>query len=246
VISAAVDARLGGVEWAVGRGQALELAGAKREVAEVRRRCEDAGLVICGLSAQDSVLALDSPFAGLVSLAAELGAPHVRILAPPYRGGDPDRAMHELSEALERGVAIAAAAGIVLLIEAVPGSVLACTALARRLLSAHPTDRVGAVYDPASMIIEGHLAPALAIGLLGPYLRLVHVKNVGWTRRRDGSWHPAHVRLDTGLVDWAIVFASLRAAGYQGWLTIDHLPRRPSPAALREETERVRKLAATS
>jgi sugar phosphate isomerase/epimerase len=243
VISAAVEAGLHAIEWSVGRGQALELESGVALARELRRRCEAVGVTICGLSANDAVLASGAPFARLLELAGELGAPQLRIMAPQTRRDALSVEMERLAEALRRAAELARAERVVLVVEPVPGSALSCTSLTRRLVAEHRAEDVGVVYDPGSMIVEGHLAPPLVTSILGGYLRHVHVKNMGWRRRRDGHWHAVRARLDQGQVDWPIVFSALRHAGYPGWLAIDHLPGPSTALALRREAQRARNLA---
>jgi sugar phosphate isomerase/epimerase len=69
----------------------------------------------------------------------------------------------------------------------------------------------------------------------------VHVKNVAW-HRRGGAWSWSHAALDSGLVDWAVVLAALRRAGYAGRLSLDHLGGRPTLALLRREVELLERL----
>jgi sugar phosphate isomerase/epimerase len=165
------------------------------------------------------------PFA---ALAAELGAPHVRVFAPELR--DRGRARRGLETAAE----IAAAHGVAVLVETAPGTTTPSTAQARALVEGLPPERVGVLYDPGNMVIEGHVDPRLALAELGPYLHHVHVKNIAW-RRLNGVWRWRHAPLDAGLLDWPEILSALHRAGYRGRLSLDHLAGRPSPATLRRE-----------
>jgi sugar phosphate isomerase/epimerase len=175
------------------------------------------------------------PFA---ALAAELDAPHVRVFAPGFRADAGERAR----EGMARAVEIGREYGVIILVETAPATIAPSTAQARALVEGLPPDRVGVLYDPGNMVVEGHVEPRLAVGELGPYLRHVHVKNVAW-HRRNGSWNWRHAPLAAGMLNWVAILASLRRVGYAGRLSLDHLGGRPSTAILRREVETLRALA---
>jgi hexulose-6-phosphate isomerase len=54
--------------------------------------------------------------------------------------------------------------------------------------------------------------------VLGNHIRRVHVK--GFNINAGPTW-PGFVRLLDGTIDWPAVMASLRAIGYDGWVTIE-------------------------
>ena len=78
LVRAAVALGLPGVEWGAGPDQAIM---DRRSGSTARALCAEAGLELCGLSAQDPEATLGAPrkAAGYVRLALELGAPHVRV-----------------------------------------------------------------------------------------------------------------------------------------------------------------------
>ncbi len=78
----------------------------------------------------------------------------------------------------------------------------------------HP--RVGAYFDAGNHAAYGwphHWPP-----VLGDLIRRVHVK--GFNTNAGATW-PGFVRLLDGTIDWPAVMASLRAIGYDGWVTIE-------------------------
>jgi sugar phosphate isomerase/epimerase len=224
VARAALDAGLTAVEWGAGPGQAVE---SPRRAAQSLRSL---GVVAAGVCVQGGVASLTAPsrLRPYAALAAELGAPHVRVFAPALRNRE--RALDGLAAAAE----IARDEGVALLIETAPDTIVPSTSQARALVDGFPPELVGVLYDPGNMVIEGHVNPPLAIAELGPYLRHVHVKNVAWRRER-GTWRWRHAALDTGLLDWDAIRAALRQAGYTGRLSLDHLGGTPSLATLRRE-----------
>ena len=221
------------VEWGVGPGQALE---SPRAAARALRHVdvEAAGICVQGGAATLTAPARLQAFA---ALAEELGAPHVRVFAPPYRPG----AREQARDRLARAAHVTSAHGVALLVETSPGTLAPSTAQARALVDGFPPDRVAVLYDPGNMAIEGHVEPRLAVDELGPYLRHVHVKNIAW-RRSDGVWRWRHTGLAAGLLDWADIISALDHAGYTGRLSLDHLGGRATLGLLRREVEVLRAL----
>jgi sugar phosphate isomerase/epimerase len=243
VIEAARESDVAGVEWAIGSGEAIA-ADADGLIAEVAAGCRDAGIAVCGACLQGPHGTLHEPGAidRIVELAAGLGAPHLRIMPLPYRGGPVGDELATLGALLERVVEGAAQRGIRVLVEPAAGSIAPSPELVRRVIEPHPPDMVGAVYDPGSLIAEGHLAPGLAVATLGRYLQHVHVKNVSWDRSHSNGWRLRYASLDAGLVDWRVVSAVLADASYEGWMVIDHLPGAATRAELRDQVALAREL----
>jgi sugar phosphate isomerase/epimerase len=233
VVDAARAVGVGAVEWGIGPGEALE---SPRAAARALRSIgvEPGGICVQGGAASLTAPARIEPFA---ALAAEVGAPHVRVFAPAYRSAARDRARDGLTLAAE----LAAAYGVSLLLETSPGTIAPSTAQARALVDGLPPEHVGVLYDPGNMAIEGHVDPALAVDELGPYLHHVHVKNIAW-RRRAGTWSWQHAGLDAGFLEWRDVLSAIRHARYTGKLSLDHLGGRPSLALLRREVAFLRSL----
>jgi sugar phosphate isomerase/epimerase len=235
VVDVAMSLGLSAVEWASGRGQAIERTDTGPRVREL---CERAGLLSGGLAVQDPGVTLATPAraARHVALAAALGAPHVRLLAPTYQGGSLAREQQRARAGLARLIELAAPEGVAVLVETSPTTLAPAPDLAVALVEGQPPERAGVLYDPGNMIIEGHLAPAVAIARLGPYLRHVHVKNIAWARHRD-VWRWRHAGLASGILDWRSIVHELTAARYRGLFSIDHLGGEASARKLRSESD---------
>jgi sugar phosphate isomerase/epimerase len=247
VVELAGEAGVRGVEWAVGPAQAVAHS-ADGVVSRLRERCARADLRICGLCIQDQGVLMERPneVAALMDLAAALGAPHVRVMPPPYAGGELSRELDALQEPVRMVVDAAERTGVRVLLEPAAGSVAPSPELVRRLVERHSPDVVGVVYDPASMWIEGHLAPELTVSAFGRYLQHVHVKNLRWRRSVRDGWHVRYTQLDAGLVDWPAVLEALDAATYDGWFALDHLPGRADADELRRQIEATRSILSSS
>jgi sugar phosphate isomerase/epimerase len=241
VLAAAGELGLGAVEWGVGPGQAISDPG---DAANVAARCRAAGVRSIGVSVQDPAVRLTGAVratAAQVALASELGAGYVRLFAEPHRGGGLSAQQWRHHRALDRLVERAAPAGVRVVVETSPDTLAASPELAMALVSHQPPTRAGVLFDPGNMVIEGDLGPGLAVAVLGRHLAHVHVKNIRWARA-DGSWRWRYASLDDGRVRWAEVIERLRHARYGGWYSLDHLPGRPTLAALRHESSRLAEL----
>jgi sugar phosphate isomerase/epimerase/peptidoglycan/xylan/chitin deacetylase (PgdA/CDA1 family) len=222
VCAQAAGAGLSGVEWAASPGDDLLTSAA--QAAELGRLAATHGLAVCGLSAQDPGAASGpaGDFERLLELAGAMGAPQLCVFAPPYAGGDVADELLQFADQLAELASLAAGAGVRLLVEMAPGTLAPGPDWFRRIAASVPPELVGAVYDPGSMVIEGSLAPSLAIAALGPYLQHAHVKDMV-PRRAGATWGWAAARPGAGLVSWPDVLTALATAGYGGWLVIDQL-----------------------
>jgi sugar phosphate isomerase/epimerase len=93
--------------------------------------------------------------------------------------------------------------------------------LAYLLLKPFDPARVGVIYDPANMIVEGREDWRLGLDLIGNYLGHVHVKNTAWYR--DAGWAWRWEELDAGIVEWEEMLRNLSARGYAGYLSNENL-----------------------
>jgi sugar phosphate isomerase/epimerase len=232
--------RFGAIEWGAGPHEALERG---RDAAAVTELCAAAGLAISGLSVQDHDVTVATPrrAAPYVRMASALGARFIRLFAPPYRGGSLAREQGKARAGLDAVVDRAATDGIVVLIETSPGTLAPTPGLAAALVEHRTPKHAGVLFDPGNTVIEGYLAPALAVARLGPHLHHMHVKNIVW-RKVSGAWAWQYAPLTGGMLVWSEILAALAVAGYRGGFSIDHLSGTPTPERLRTETQRLRAL----
>jgi sugar phosphate isomerase/epimerase len=230
------------VEWGVGPDQAVESASSARTL---RQLCDVAGLSCCGVSVQRPDVTLGTPrrAAPYVRLAAELGAPFLRLFAPPCQSGGFARAQRRARAGVDALVATSAGTGVAVLVETSPATLAPSPELAATLVEHHPPSHAGVLYDPGNTVIEGFLEPRLAMARLGAHLRHVHVKNIAWSQR-GRRWRWSYAALSEGQVDWRETFAVLAAGRYRGRFSIDHLPGAPLRRLLESETETLRRLLA--
>lgn len=247
VCDAASAVHLEGVEWAFGPAEVLRPDDAERVAPEVLRAVAERGLRVCGLAAQAATLLCHAggDAGRAVELAATLGAPHLRVFAPPYAGGDVTTELAALRSTLAAVAAHARAAGVRLLVELSPGTLLPGPAWFLLVADGLDETSVGVVYDPGSMLMEGHVRPSLTVAALGRRVGHVHVKDVA-PRREPSGWRWGHVPLGEGMVPWTEVRQALAGVGFGGWLVVDHLGGEPTAAQLRADVAALRDLLDSS
>jgi len=163
--------------------------------------------------------------------ADRLGAKGVRVsLGPPLDG---TRSYWEVLAEAQRGVeALVKAIRPFLakaLLEIHFRTAIASPSLAYLLLKPFDPARVGVIYDPANMIIEGREDWRLGLDVIGDFLAHVHVKNTAWYREKGWAWR--WEELATGIVDWGEMIRILSAHGYAGYLSNENLSRVVLPGA---------------
>jgi len=243
VCELAAGTGLAGVEWAIGGGRGAGRWPSAAQAARLGRLAAGHGLAVCGLSAQDGQSA--GGFGRLVELAGAMGAPQLRVLAPPYAGGELSGQLRAFASQLAEAAGLARAAGVRLVVQLAPGTLAPGPEWFLRIAAGLPPGHIGAVYDPGSMLVEGHVEARLAIAALGPYLQHVHVHD-RVPRHAAAGWEWACTRLGDGLVCWPGVLAALAAAGYDGWLVLDRLSEPAGPARLAGDLAALGRLAAAA
>jgi len=215
--------------------------------ARLRSAAAGHGLAVCGLSARPGHAAGQwaAGFERLVELAQAAGAPRLRLLAPPYAGGDLPGQQRALAGQLAERAGLARAAGLRLLVQLAPGTLAPGPEWFLRIGAGLPPGDVGAGYDPGSLLEGGPAGARLAIAALGPYLQYVYVHD-RVPRRGAAGWEWACTRPGDGLVCWPGVLAALAAAGYEGWLVISRLSEPAGPARLAGDVAALARLSAAA
>lgn len=231
---AAAEAGYAGIEWRVSaeaadpqapahflRNNRCTLRPERDDVRRARRLCDRAGLAVIGLNG--SVRAGDlRGVEQLMGLAAEAGAPRIRLWAPSTADGG-------FHESLDRAVAffgeVAALAdrfGVQALLEMHQRTICPSAALAKQVVAGLPAHLVGVIYDPGNTVVEGSEDPRLALAILGEHLAHVHLKNAAHERAGDGGpWRHRWTPMDDGVLDVPAILRLLDGAGYRGWVSVE-------------------------
>jgi sugar phosphate isomerase/epimerase len=117
----------------------------------------------------------------------------------------------------------AQAAGVTLTVEQHGGTYFSSAGQILDMYRGVGNDHTGIVYDPGNCFSEGYERPRVQVEMLAGLIKAVHVKNY-MTVAGEGAQEtlPCEARrLDQGLLDWADLVARLRAAGFDGYLTLE-------------------------
>ncbi|MDD5305190.1 MAG: sugar phosphate isomerase/epimerase [Elusimicrobia bacterium] len=207
------------------------------------------GVEICALG---TYVNLRDPagFDAIAASAVELGARMVRVNLPWYDGREPYDALLELATAgLETVEASAKRHGVKAVLEIHHGSIAPSASAARRLLEGFDPEAAGAILDPGNMVHEGFESWAKGMDILGPYLAHVHVKNATWVLKDKPAggpfvWEPRTARLREGHANWRAILTALRAAGYEGWYSIEDFADMQTREKLEDDLAFLKALAA--
>lgn len=176
--------------------------------------------VLAGYASASDVVAARK----LAWTAREVGAGMVRLWVDrPERGRIGPQFIAQ--RAAWREVArIAAGEGVRFVMETHDGTLATGPSAALRLLDGIDSLHVGVVYDIANTVREGSEALETALGLLGPYLAHVQVKDV-WHRSGGTNWDgtaTGFAPLGQGTLRWPAIIGTLDACGYHGWLSLEN------------------------
>lgn len=172
----------------------------------------------------------------MMEVAGILGATSMRVNSLGYDG---TRTYPELFEEairhFERVQELSEKHGVRALIETHPGNITPSASLAHRLVASFSPERVGVIHDAGNMVHEGYENYQLALELLGPYLGHVHIKNARWASRPgeapvEALWKHESSPMRDGCVDFVFLVRSLKAVGYDGWLSFEDFSSEKSQA----------------
>jgi len=198
----------------------------EQEVPEIRRLCRAAGLKMPSLAAYAGCWEPDK-YKPAIEAAAALGAPLVRIGVPRYDKSVGWKKLYAKAvKDYAKVVAYARRFEVKPVIEIHMGIITASAAAAAQFCSNFSPREVGIIYDPGNMVYEGYEQYQMGLEMLGGYLAHVHVKNSRWEvtgATRDGAvvWKPTFAAMKNGCVDFEDLLRSLKAVGYDGWLSFE-------------------------
>lgn len=232
-----------GIEWRVvdqpladppaffaGNRAVYPQTGINDHVGEIARLTASAGLGYAGISG-NAAMADDEAVEQTLAATAALGARQIRITVPKTQPGVSYEAQFaETRRHAARVTEQALRHGVKALIQIHHGNIVSTASAARRMVDGLDPAGIGVIHDLGNMTIEGReglgtYTPGMEI--LGPYLALVHIKNVIWVPtppKPDGTidWNWKWAPLATGLGDVASYFRSLRAVDYDDWVVLEN------------------------
>ncbi|MDO7833732.1 TIM barrel protein [Sphingobium sp. HBC34] len=170
--------------------------------------------------------------AATIETAKSLGRPPLVIASGFTREGvslDEQRA--EAVKALRQAAALAAAAGIILILEPLntivshPGMYLSSTTLALDIIEEVASPNLRLLYDAFHSNVMGEDMEDVLKGRI----HLVH--------HVQFADNPGRNEPGTGTIDWTATVAKLRALGYDGGIGLEYLPTMPSVESIAKSRE---------
>ena len=154
---------------------------------------------------------------GCSDLAREVGAPVVHILSGERPAGASEAAAWGwFADAVAATASHAKKQGIVLAIEAIAGHAFHAVDDYARLARDLPGSDFRVNFDPSHLFVQGE-DPFRLVAEQGPRIAHMHMKD-GRGRFPDFAFPP----LGQGGIDFPALIAKLRAAGYQGALSVEY------------------------
>jgi len=102
-------------------------------------------------------------------------------------------------------------------------TIISSPSLGYLLLKDFDPGKIGVIFDPANMIVEGKEDWRLGIDLLGDYIAHIHVKNASW-KKEAGKWVCRWDDLKSGIVNWEnIINLLLKVKNYKDYFSIEDL-----------------------
>ena len=155
-----------------------------------------------------------------IRLAARLGCPSLRLWSGDIVPGEDVRASFEFAvTSIVQVAKLAGDYGITLNLENHVHTLTPTIRDVLAMLEAVNSTAVRALLDPACLVMHpGAETGTQAIGMLGPRLALVHVKDV----KIQVTGRVIHVPVGQGDTGWARLLKALREAGYTGYLSLEY------------------------
>ncbi len=163
-------------------------------------------------------------FKRAIEHAAILGATNVRVLAGAEVGPDDwEAALRVLVDTLRPLGDVAQEHGVGLNIENHDGTLADDAARSARVWRAVGHPAVGIIYDPANLVRDGKELYPESLTLQAEGIRVVHVKDYvfepGWPAGRRA------MPIGDGVIPWPEMLSGLRAAGFDGDLSLEYETR---------------------
>lgn len=230
---AAAAAGYAGIEWRVAaetgsqgpahflRNNRCTLRSRRDDIRHARKLCDRVGLAVVGLSGYVQVGDLRG-VEQLMSLAAEAGAPRIRLWAPPTTDGGFHQALGQAIAFFGEVAELAGRFGVQALLEMHQRTICPSAALAKQVVKELPPHLVGVIYDPGNTVVEGSEDPRLALQILGEHLAHVHLKNAAFERAEGGGpWRHRWTPMNDGVLDVPAILRLLERSGYRGWVSVE-------------------------
>ncbi len=224
-----------GIEWWCRENAHINLTDLKNSAKEVAKLMEDSGLVCAGISPYFKYNEPSDYIARIFEAANILKTRNVRCHSYTFDGSIPvNELMQKQRKWLEDVVLPQAEKFDVRLNIEQHHNHICCTPNAcRQLVDGLPEKHFGIIFDPGNSAVEGFTRPEYSISVFGKYLSHVHVKNCTQSQSSEGAVSGRKYKMEFGSIaegdiDWVGIIRVLYRTGYNGFLSLEALDKRPS------------------
>ena len=216
-----------GVEWRVDGEYHWRAATIDRDAPRIKALCAAHGLEVAGLTSYVRPDEEDA-IGRLIDACRTLGCPRFRIFSARYDPAVGYFALRDRTRAqLERLARRLEGSGVKALLEIHFGTIVASPALAFELLRDLDPATIGVILDPANLVIEGGMDLRMGLDMLASGSTSCTSRTSAGSRRPPGAGAGASTSSRTASATGPRSIAALRAAGYDGWLSLENLWRVP-------------------
>ncbi|MBY0231454.1 MAG: sugar phosphate isomerase/epimerase [Gemmataceae bacterium] len=210
---------LDGADMAVRPGFPVAPDNSAKELPRAAAAFKDAGLSIGLVSAPTGLIDPESrPARAIFDACGEASIPAVKIGYFPFRAPF-DACLKEARAKLAGFAKLAEKTKAKAVYHTHSGAMLGNNAAgARMLLDGLDPHHAGAFLDTGHTAINGG-PPAMEFDLLKPWVSLVAIKDMAWTKAGKG-WRVDVVPVGDGIVDWPGVGKALKALGFKGTISL--------------------------
>lgn len=241
IVELALKAGAAGIEWGLDN-----LESAAGDVREMTKLTRDAGLDVIGFINSGHLWKTDEVRRWSEAVAGNAATLRVEL---PWYAWDYNEARHQPEKFLDHlkiaheGLTNLHDTGkefnLRYVVEIHSGTIAASPWGIRTMMNGLDARTVGAIWDPANMLIEGQMRPGCAVELMGEYLAYVHIKNLEWKKNivspgEKSTWEIQRQTVDQGMVDYEEVAFALKCVGYSGWLSFEEFVHDDEDAILKE------------
>lgn len=215
---------------------------------QVKELCAKKGIEICSLTTYLGVTDL-AQIENVMKAAVIMECKQIRVNAPSF---SKDQNYNELFASTQKHLSavetLAKKYKVKVNLEIHMGNIIPSASAAYRLVSPFDSSYIGIIHDAGNMVHEGYEDYRLGLELLGDYLGHVHIKNACWKLRgtsEEGAenWGPVWAPLKKGYADLKRLISELKAAGYDGYLSVEDFSNEAETEdKLRDNYEYLKKL----
>lgn len=242
VIELAKKYQCDGIEWWCRENAHIDLTDLINSAKQVSKMMEDSGLLCAGLAPYFKYNETKDYISKIFEAACILKTKNVRCHSYSFDGSIPfDELIQKQRRWFEQVVLPEAERFDVRLNIEQHHNHICCTPNAcRALVDGLPEKHFGIIFDPGNSAVEGFTRPEYSISVFGKYLAHVHVKNCKQVSVSEGAVSGRRYKMEFGSLaegdlDWPAIIKTLAKTGFDGFLSLEALDKRPSEKKFEED-----------